>query len=403
VALVLLVKTLLSPATHSVFPVYSWAALGWWQDLPIHRPNGFTDVFRYPPICAIALTPLALLGLTVGGIVWSWLSLAIYGWGCWRFLREVIPERWSQGRETVFLTLCLLGALPCLWNGQANTLIAGMTLLGVADQMRDRSWRAAFWLGGAILVKVTPLAIVVLLCLARARGLLPRLLLVVGLGALIPFATRPFEVVVQQHANWLDQMQLNTHGRWPGYRDAWTLYQAGRWIGTGRPIDFIESNDYPEYHLAQLLGAAGVALWVLALRWRGASRRERLLGALALGGCWSLLFGASVEHCTMVVVGPSLIGSLLLLESPAPFAPWLVRLAAVLMLLLTGHFLANTLRPFIPLIDIAMPFGVVLYAIWLGLWTWRLGPSPGPRPSLAGADQATLAGADQSTLVEGVS
>jgi hypothetical protein len=377
VGLVLTVKSLLNPNTHSVFPIYQWASLGWWQDLPIYRVNGVMDVFRYPPVFAIALTPLAALGVTVGCILWSWLSLTIYGWGCLRFLRDVLPERWTAGRETLFLGLCLFGAMPGLWNAQANALIAGMTLLGAADLIRERPWRASLWLGGSILVKLTPIAIVALVCLARSRMLLPRLALVVILGALIPFATRPVEMVLHQHDSWLDQMRLNTQTRWPGYRDGWTLYQAGRWVVTGQPINHVERNDVLGYHLARLIGAGIAFAWVLMLRWRGANRRDVVLAGLALGGCWSLLFGASVEHCTMVVVIPSLIGSLLTVAQPGRFAVWLLRLAIVSMLFLTWHATQNGLRPLFPIIDVAMPFGVLLYVVWLALWSWHIQPRQG--------------------------
>lgn len=385
-AVVLTVKALLNPVRHSVFPIYSYAALGWWSDLPIYRVEGTLDLFRYPPLFAIALTPFAALGLTLGGILWAWLSLGVYGYGCRRFLRDVVPERWTAGREALFLTLCLVGGIRGLWNAQATPLAVGMVLIGAADLMRNRPWRAALWLGGATLVKLTPIVFVALLALVRSRALLPRLVPILAVGLLVPFLTRPVEVVARQQAEWLDQMHLNAQIRWPSYRDAWTLYQAGRWLGTGAPINLVEHNYHTGYWLVQL-GAAGLtACWVLALRGHRAGRSQRVLAALALGGCWSLLFGGSVEHCTMVVVLPALFAALLLNDQPGRVGRPLLVASVGALQVFTVHAVADGLRPVVPFIDVAMPLAVVLFLVWLARWTWQLRPlSSSERFSLAHA------------------
>src|SRR5262249_4323925 len=149
---------------------------------------------------------LALLGLTLGGIAWAWLSLGVYGWGCVRFLRDVIPRRWSTGREALFLALALFAGLRGLWNAQSNALVTGLLLVGCADVVRERWWRSATWLSLAVLVKLTPAAVVLLLIALRPRQLGWRVAVLLLAGLVLPFATRAPEQVITQLSGWRQQM-----------------------------------------------------------------------------------------------------------------------------------------------------------------------------------------------------
>jgi hypothetical protein len=363
------VRTGLRPESHTVFPVFATASLHWWADEPVYEDYRPLDYFRYPPICAIALTPLALLGLTVGGILWSWLSLAIYGWGCWRFLREVIPERWSAGREALFLVLALFAALRGLWNAQSNALVTGLLLLGCAEVVRERWWRSAVSFALAILVKLTPLAVVCLVVVLRPRQLAGRLALLLVLGLLLPFATRPAERVIDQYAGWWQQMCETGSERWPGFRDAWTLWQVIRQPFTGESeIPLREPLTSPAYRVCQLATAGLAFLWVLGLARRGTPARQGTTLALAAGTGWLLLFGPSSEHPTFVLLAPTLLWGLLAERNSS----WLVRLAGVCILVLGWGALTEPVRPWCPWLLASLPLGTLLYLLWLA----RLGERP---------------------------
>lgn len=353
------VRTLLKPTSHTVYPVFLAGAEHWWDDAPVYADHRPLDHFRYPPFFAIALTPLVPLGPAVGGVAWSWLSLAVYGWGCWRFLRDVIPRRWTAGREAAFLALALFAGLRGLWNAQSNALVCGLLLAGCADLVRERWWRSAIWLSLCVLVKLTPLAVVLLLVAVRPRQLGPRVAVLVLAGLLLPFLTRPPAVVVEQHAGWLRQMRDTASERWPGFRDAWTLWRLTADPPTGDLRDYLrEPIDAPAYRAVQL-ATAGLALaWVLWLRRRGTPPGELVTLTLGVGTGWLLLFGPSVEHPTFVLIGPTLVWGLLDGRRPGWFVP-----AAACVLVLGWGALTEPFQPWCPWLLAFLPVGTALYLL----------------------------------------
>src|SRR5947207_26150 len=88
------VRTLLRPDSHTVFPIFAASSGHWWSDQSLYDRYPPLDHFRYPPLFAVLVTPFAALGLRAGGVLWSWVSLAIYAAGLWRFAREVVPAPW---------------------------------------------------------------------------------------------------------------------------------------------------------------------------------------------------------------------------------------------------------------------------------------------------------------------
>src|SRR5579875_3644140 len=130
------IRTWVHPRHHTVFPIFAASAEHWWSNCPLYELYPGLDRFRYPPVFALFVTPFSALGLTAGGILWSWLSIAIFVAGLWQYLRDVVPSTWSPQRIAVFLILSGLGALRGLWNAQSNALIVGFLLLGAAALAR---------------------------------------------------------------------------------------------------------------------------------------------------------------------------------------------------------------------------------------------------------------------------
>jgi hypothetical protein len=139
------IRTLVRPSSHTVFPIFAASAEHWWGDCSLYELYPGLDRFRYPPVFALFVTPFSALGLTTGGILWSWLSIAVFVAGLWQYLRDVVPSTWTRQRMAVFWILGGLGALRGLWNAQSNALIAGFVLLGTAALARVASgeWRVA--------------------------------------------------------------------------------------------------------------------------------------------------------------------------------------------------------------------------------------------------------------------
>jgi hypothetical protein len=372
VGLALTVRTLLFPVRHTVFPVLATGAAHWWADLPLYADYAPLDFFRYPPVFALAVTPLGLLGLRLGGIVWAWLSLLVYGAGVWSFRRDVLPGRWTAGREAVYLLLSLFGALRGLWNGQSNALAVGLLLLGVAAAARRRWWRGAWLLAGAVAVKLTPLAPVLLLTAIWRRQLGGRLLVVLALLGLVPFLTRPAGTVLRQYQDWGQHLAQSSDDRWPGFRDAWTIWLVWRQREAGGALPLREPIRAVWYRVLQLAAAAAALAWCLWQRRRGLPRREMAGLTVAMGLGWLMLLGPAVEHSTYAFLAP-LLAWALLEERSGPAARCLSGAAGLLVLVLGWGTLTTPLLPVLPWLWAALPLGTCLFLGWLVLYAEGLG------------------------------
>jgi Glycosyltransferase family 87 len=225
-AVAVAVRTLVSPVSHSVFPIFAASAAHWWADQSLYSLYPDLDLFRYPPPFAVVVTPFGALGLRAGGVAWSWAGMAVYAAGLWRFARDVLPAGRSRGWAAAFLALGAVVALPALWNAQSNPLVVGLILLGASGLARRRWWTAAFLFAAATWLKLTPLLPALLLCCLWPRRLAPRFVAALAVGALLPFLTRPADVVLDRYQEWAAALTHTGGVRWPGFRDAWTAWQV---------------------------------------------------------------------------------------------------------------------------------------------------------------------------------
>jgi hypothetical protein len=356
------VRTWHRPASHTVFPKLALGAEHWWADRPLYDEYPPLDYFRYPPALAVAVTPLAALGLTAGGVVWAWLGLAVYGLGLARFQRDVLPGDWTSARRAAFLLLALFGALRGLWNGQSNALVAGLVLLAGSAVVRRRWWAAAALLAVAVHVKLTPLVLAGLLCALYPRHLTPRLMVAVAALGVAVFLTRPPDAAARQHLGYADHLLSTASERWPSFRDGWTVWLVLRHRADGAPVDVRAPLDAPAYRLTQALAGLAVLAW--CLRRRGGGDAAAVNGALGLGMAWLLLFGPAAEHATFVFLAPWLAWAVVQ-RGLWPAGRPLADAAAVLVLLLGWGALTEPFAGAFPWALTALPLGAALCAAWL--------------------------------------
>ncbi len=393
------VRTLVSPFQHSVFPIFAASAGRWWADQSLYAHYPPLDIFRYPPVFAVLVTPFAVLGLKAGGILWNWTGMAVLLGGLWCFVRDVAPGRWTRPRQAAFLALAAAGALRGLWNNQSNALNVGLLLLaasalaravgseasrGPEEASRERQrpegtrarrwWRAALLLAAPVCLKLTPLAPALLLCALWPRRLAWRFGLAVAAGFLLPFLTRSPAAALDQYAEWVDHLQQSTGERWLGFRDGWTFWLAVRHLagGLAGPFEICHPIDIPTYRLVQGLSVPAVLAWCLWQR-----RRGRRLGlgegwlvhvTLAAGLAWLMLFGPAVEHATYVFLTPALVWAVVQREV-WPRGRGLLLAAFVLVMGLgwgaVGRLATEAWPAGGPLLLAALPLGSALFALWL--------------------------------------
>jgi hypothetical protein len=376
-AVVTAVRILVSPSAHSVFPLFAASATHWWADQPLYASYASMDTFRYPPTFAVALTPFSVLGLRLGGILWTWCGLAIYGMGFWRFACDVVEDPWTPARKSAFLVIGVLVALPGIWNGQSNTLAVGLVLMGASAQVRQRWWTASAFLAAAVWIKLTPLAPALLLCALEPKRLAPRFILALIVGALVPFLTRPPGIVLGQYADWIGHLAGSNGTRWPGFRDAWTLWTAlvHPLQGQAEQSTVILPAAASAFRLLQLLTAGAALAWCLWLQYRGVGPRPLYCATVGMGMAWLMLFGPATEHPTYAFLAPALVWAVL--QKAWPGGRWLSLSAFFLIAIMGWDYHARRLLGDRALLTAALPLGSLFLTLWLigYAWTRRIQPN----------------------------
>ena len=156
--------------------------------------------FKYAPLFALGMAGLAKVEPTVLSIaLWSLLGIGVCVLGIWQWV-------YASRRTTQALALALLAGYidlcNCLWANQANALVIGLSLMGLAQYRNLRYGWAGALLMLATVLKVYPL---VFLCGLALRG--KPLFWAGAFAAGIIGFTLPAVFVGWQH-------NLATHGAW---------------------------------------------------------------------------------------------------------------------------------------------------------------------------------------------
>jgi hypothetical protein len=358
------IRTVLHPDSHTVFPVFAGAGVHWWADQPLYANYRPVDYFRYSPSSALFFSFFAAFGYRIGGVLWLWLGLSVYASGISSFHRDVLRGCWTTRRELMFFTIATAGALAGLWNGQSNALIVGLLLWGVAALASGRDLACSIWLALAVSVKLTALPLVLLFCALWPRKLALRLVLACIVFGFVPFLTRPPAIVLQHYSDWVAQQGALASERWPGFRDAWTVWQVLEHTvaGDGQPLALTAPLRSSGYRIIQLISAVCCLAWCAAQRWTRASERQLMIHTLNIGSAWILLFGPAVEFPTYVFLAPLLAAAVV--DGDAPVLSRSLAIAATGLILTFGWGATSlTLAAAWPCVLTALPVGTALFAV----------------------------------------
>jgi hypothetical protein len=301
---VVCIRAAVQPYKRTLYTTWAQAGADWEIGRDLYRDtwNPDQDQFRYSPLVAALLVPFNHLPVRLGGVVWRLLNGGVFLGGFAWWLRTAPATRTARQQGILFLLLVPL-SLSSLNNGQPNPLVMGLLLAGLAAVERERWNLAAVLIVLATAVKVYPLAIGLLLAAAYPWRFAPRLLLALGLAAVLPFACQHTDYVRSQYTLWLERLDKDQRWYWPlhmAYRDLWLLIRLCHVPLTPRG-----------YMGVQLVSAAGCAVLCVLARLRGLPRREVLGAILMLGSCWMTLCGPATEACTYILLAPALAWALL--------------------------------------------------------------------------------------------
>lgn len=330
------IRGLIWPRIHNCYHRY-YAAAGrhWLAGEKLYQ--GLGETCRYSPVVHALLSPFALLPQRWGALLWRQLNAAVYLSGLFCWSRAILPNTLTRSQRAAIFLLVLPLSITSLNNAQANPLMIGMLLLGVAAAGAGRWNGSAACVALACLVKVYPLALGLLLVLAFPRRFGARLGVALAAGLAVPFLMHNPDYVGRQYLHWGTNLWLDDRSQMPieaGYRDLWLLCRLGH-----VPI---RHHGYVGVQLAAAALLAGIGLAYRFQRWP----RTRLLnGLLGLAACWMTLCGPATESCTYIVLAPT-------------FAWWLVEswrggYAAWVKGLVVGSYSLFLVQPFLQ----SLPFG----------------------------------------------
>jgi hypothetical protein len=183
-------------------------------------------------------------------------------------------------------------------NAQANPMMVGFILAGLAALAQERwKWGVAL-IVAATFLKVYPVIFALLLLATYPRKTLGSLLMLVGMGLVVPFLFQSPGYVSHQYVKWIENLHADDRMAWDlsvSYRDLWLLIRRAE-----LPI----STEV--YQLIQVgIGGIVAALCLLG-RWKRLPTPALLNSVLSFGMCWIALCGPATESSTYIVLAPTI-------------------------------------------------------------------------------------------------
>jgi hypothetical protein len=295
------------PDRNSLYPVWQEAGHDWLtaHDLYETRVPCLRAEFRYSPLFAAGFVVCEVLPPWLGNVLLRAINAAalVVAFGWW--LRSASPFPTAARQRAVAWLLLAPLALGSLNNGQMNLVMTALILAALAAVAHQRWWLAALAAALAVLLKIYPVTLFLLVVLVEPRRFGLRFLAALLAVALVPFLLQHPDYVARQYALWWDKVKDNDEARRfistdAGYRDAWMLVRLWRLPVTLRA-----------YTLLQAAVGLSCALLTLFTWWRVDRGRLLLFVILASGTSWLLLFGPAPESCTYVVAAPAFVAWLL--------------------------------------------------------------------------------------------
>jgi hypothetical protein len=319
--LVCCIPTLFDPIAHNVYPVYDGAGSNWRHAIGLYpTPGEYKELlFRYSPIVAAWFAPWSLLPLKVGSFFWRVINAGVFLFGLAWYGRTILADSVEESRRPwLFLSSLLLVGVS-IYNGQANALVLGLILIGVAAVLTSRFNLAAIMMAAACLFKGYPIALSLLLAAFYPRRFAPRFALAMAVGLVLPFALQHPRYVMEQYSHWANHLHNDNDRAHLGYygmfRDLRLLaFYAGTDMG------------YRAYQVVQLVLGLTVAAYCGLAWWRGTSERALLHLMFGLSCCWMTVFGPATELCTYGLVAPAI--AVLLIEGIQRRWHWAVQTLA---------------------------------------------------------------------------
>jgi hypothetical protein len=334
---------------------YRPAGQNWLHGVPLYSAQA--DTCRYSPLMHALLAPFTLFSERYGSVIWRAL-MGLTFLGALLYWVRAACQKMRTDPQWPFILLCALPlSIGSLNNGQGNVPMAAAILIGTAAICQKRWNLAAAAFAMACLVKIYPIALVLLLIVVCSRQFALRFAIALSIGLLLPFVLQNPGYVAEQYERWAGNLQTDDRSAWDlseAYRDVWLLIRI-----TGLPLDA------HAYRLVQIGTGCLIGLLCLWMSRRDVEGCEFINRVVGLGCCWMTAFGPATESPTYILLSAPL--AWLLVGSWGGALPKWTRLTTT----------AAAILFFGTVIAVALPFGRAVLA-------------RGPQPAAALLVLATL-------------
>jgi len=198
-------------------------------------------VKSYLPAFTILMSPVAWLPIGVSCATFVIGSIGLYVGAGWIISKQVLPAHPAGAFHKIAVPLLIL--MPyinaCAVLGQVSLLVAALVTLGWCLVVRGRLWIAGVFFGLGIVIKPFLLLVLVFFVLKRSwRVCLSSVVMMVGIGVVLPVLLLPWEQVASLHQDY--------------FRDV-VQGQSSLAILTGDELKYGEYNRYNNQSLAAVV------------------------------------------------------------------------------------------------------------------------------------------------------
>jgi hypothetical protein len=314
------------PQSHTVYDIYSAASRRWLAGEEVYVPT--REYYRYSPLFTVVLTPLAALPDEWGGVIWKLVNCGVFAVGLGAWVRRLHGGEFGRAQAAAIFLLVLPLSAHSMYNSQANLMMTGSLLLGLASACEERWNRAAAWLAWATLIKVYPLALAALVAALFPRRFAWRFPVALAFGLLLPFVAQAPAFVASQNDGWLAHMLDSTQIMRERVRGL-------DWLA----MVYLRPLSQPAFLAIEAAG--GLLVLALVTRpWRRTGDRPELLSAtFDCFALWVVLLGPATEACTYVVAAPT--AALAVVRAFARSHARVAQFASVAALLMMGPLVTD--------------------------------------------------------------
>jgi hypothetical protein len=362
VLLILILRPVLLSHRVTSFDTYHLAGSHW-----IDGENIYSQWmgFVYGPVVAAFFAPFACIPASLANNLWRILNTVVLLGGLAAILKTNLFAGIKESNFGILYILLVPLAVGNIDISQANPLVEGLLLLGIAAVYVERWNSAALCIAIATCFKIYPIAVGLLICLIAPRRFSWRMLIALLLLLLIPFLFQHWSYVSNQYHAWIATRASDDRRQWPIEKlplDFWFLFHLVGHLP-------IPPNIYP---LIQLGTAGALALFCAVQTWRGWAKIRISIGLFCLVSIWMTLCGPATESYTYLILAPAII--LALVQAFDAHQP--ARLRALVSAAFILQLLAATRASFLPHFKpfwalSVLPFSALLFLVYTLLWLFN--------------------------------